>query len=695
MRKRPKTTRRRTAVGGARRRSPAAEDLSTRLAQALHNQQQLFVAAMRQAADGIVVCDAQGRLLLFNPAARRLADRDPEGCSLANARAVWGDCYENEDGPIPVDDWPAAHALRGETTVGRELHKRHADGTRTYIQISAAPARDAGGALIGAVVTFTDITDRKRAEEQTRRLNQELEERVRTRTAALAAAQLELERTMREYREAAVSLERSRHLLQAILNRSTTVIYVKDTASRFVLINQHFERLFGVSNERIAGKTDYDLFAPEVAATLRANDERVIAGGEPLHFEEVVPQDDGPHTYVSVKFPVRDDAGVIYALCGISTDITDRQAIEADLRRSQATLSAVIESSTDAIFSVDRAYRLVTCNAVAPRLLSALFSGPPRLGVDVREEFPASLAAHWCRLLDCALAGERITVEEPMAVDGGMHHLLVSLNPIVADGIVSGVTAFVKDVTSLKRAEEEARHHQAELAHVLRLQTMGEMAASVAHEINQPLGAIANYAQGWRRRLETDPNAPPDLLQTAGEIAHEALRAGTITRRIRELMRKDAPRREPADINQIVAAALDMIAPTARQRAITVRFHPGASEGVVAVDRIQLEQVVLNLVVNAMDAIDLHTGARDVEVRTTEHTEGVEVIVRDTGVGLETALVEKVFERFFTTKPHGLGMGLAISRSIVEAHGGRLWASANTDGGSTFRFVLPVERPVA
>src|SRR5262249_4878281 len=156
--------------------------------------------------------------------------------------------------------WPIARALRGETTMGCELHKRHAGGTRTYVQIAATPVRDASGNIVGAVATFTDITDRKNAERQIQALNEELEQRVRARTAALEGAQGELEREIAERREIAESLERSRRMLQAILNRSTAVIYVKDPVGHYLLLNNHFEHLFGVSNQHDVGKTDYDLF---------------------------------------------------------------------------------------------------------------------------------------------------------------------------------------------------------------------------------------------------------------------------------------------------------------------------------------------------------------------------------------------------------------------------------------------------
>ena len=659
--------------------------------QVLGDHQQLLETTLLQATDGIVIADADGRLLFFNPAARRIADKDPVGGSaLADAPSVWGECFDQDEQPVPLHDWPIARALRGETTVGRELHKRHADGSRAYIQIAATPVRDADGSIVGAVTTFTDITDRKSAERQIQTLNEDLERRVRMRTAALEAAQRELQREIAERREIAESLDRSRSMLQAILNRSTAVIYVKDTAGHFLLINNHFERLFGVRNEQVVGKTDYDLFPPEVAAPLRANDERVLATGEPLRFEEVVPQEGSRHTYVSLKFPLHDDGGSIYAVCGISTDITERQTMEAELRRSEALLSGVIESSTDAIFAIDPDCRLIARNAVLAQLSERLIGAPLCVGDSVCAAMPVELAERWHALVARALAGERFAVEESISTDGAVRQYLLSLNSIASEGTVSGVTVFIKDITELKRSETQARQHQAELAHALRLHTVGEMASSLAHEINQPLGAIANYAQGCIHRLQAGAVEQHELLQTVGEIAREALRAGAITRKVRELLRKGETRREPANLNRVVVAALDIIAPIARQRNAVVRFHGSADLPPVDVDGIQIEQVVINLLLNALEAIDVPVCPREIDVSTSAAGEhGVQVAVCDAGVGLDATAIERVFEPFFTTKPDGLGMGLAISRSIVEAHGGRLWATPNDTAGTTFCFVLP------
>ena len=246
-----------------------------------------------------------------------------------------------------------------------------------------------------------------------------------------------------------------------------------------------------------------------------------------------------------------------------------------------------------------------------------------------------------------------------------------------------------KDITARKRAEATVREHQAQPAHVLRVSTMGEMAAGLAHEINQPLGAIANVAQGSARRLRAGTIAAADLLPVVESIGAEALCAGEVIRRLRDLVRKEDPRQVPVDVNQLVRDSLRLIEAEARARGVAIALELAPALPRVAANDIQIEQVLLNLLLNGVEAVEADgRGQRVVTVRTAAADRGVEVAVRDTGAGLPAPPAD-VFAPFFTTKPHGLGMGLSISRSIVEAHGGRLWAAPNPDRGSTFRFHLP------
>jgi len=245
------------------------------------------------------------------------------------------------------------------------------------------------------------------------------------------------------------------------------------------------------------------------------------------------------------------------------------------------------------------------------------------------------------------------------------------------------------------QASERALARQRELAHVQRITTMGEMAAQIAHEVNQPLGAIVNFANGLRRRL-LDRGADPDLVDAVGHIAAEGLRAGEVLRRVRDFLRPSAETREVVDVNRLVCDAVALAEVDARDNHIIVSLDLGETLGVVLVDRIQIEQVILNLLRNAIEAMaGCADGDHRLLVQTVPVDDGVEVRVRDTGVGIAPGTASRIFDAFFTTKPLGLGMGLSVSRSIVEAHEGRLWSSVNSDRGMTFTVALPVCAPRA
>jgi signal transduction histidine kinase len=248
----------------------------------------------------------------------------------------------------------------------------------------------------------------------------------------------------------------------------------------------------------------------------------------------------------------------------------------------------------------------------------------------------------------------------------------------------------IRRFEALAQASERALARQRELAHVQRITTMGEMAAQIAHEVNQPLGAIVNFANGLRRRL-LDRGADPDLVDAVAHIAAEGLRAGEVLRRVRDFLRPSADAREVVDVNRLVRDAVALAEADARQNQITVSLDLGETLGVVVVDPIQIEQVILNLLRNAIEAMSGRVdGNHELRVQTIAAGDHVEVRVRDTGVGIAPGTANRIFDAFFTTKPLGLGMGLSVSRSIVEAHEGRLWSSVNPDRGMTFTMALPV-----
>jgi len=242
-------------------------------------------------------------------------------------------------------------------------------------------------------------------------------------------------------------------------------------------------------------------------------------------------------------------------------------------------------------------------------------------------------------------------------------------------------------------AEEElrARQRQAGLAHAARLSTLGGMAAGLAHEINQPLSAIVSYASGSVRRIRGGVIDPPALLGVVDAIADEALRAGEILRRIREFVRHAEGTRRRTDLNTLVRDAIHFAEVEAREQGITLRLALGHAPLDVEVDPIQLEQVILNLVRNGFEAMSDGDGEpRELSIETIARDgSSAELVVRDTGRGLAQGSAARLFEPFFTTKQDGMGLGLPISRSIVEVHGGQLWVTPNTPRGAAFHVLLP------
>jgi PAS domain S-box-containing protein len=286
-------------------------------------------------------------------------------------------------------------------------------------------------------------------------------------------------------------------------------------------------------------------------------------------------------------------------------------------------------------------------------------------------------------------------------VDGTLGFVSISGKPVWdAEGRFAGYRGVARDITERQRAEEALRLAQAELAHVARLTTLGELTASIAHEINQPLGAMVNNASACVRWLAAQNLE--EARQSALRVVADGHRAADIIGRIRALAQKAPPHKDWLDLNATIWDVLALVRSEVQRHRVVVETHLAEEVPLVRADRIQVQQVLLNLLINAIEALSgVGDGPRALVVRSdTDASQGVLVTVRDAGPGLDPQHLDRLFDAFYTTKPHGLGLGLAISRRIIEAHGGRLWATPNTGPGATFQFTLPtggeqvsIERP--
>ena len=277
--------------------------------------------------------------------------------------------------------------------------------------------------------------------------------------------------------------------------------------------------------------------------------------------------------------------------------------------------------------------------------------------------------------------------------NGELFWALTSISSIAdQNGVVTHFLGIAENITQRKQAEEDARRHRNALAHIGRVSVVGEMATSLAHELNQPLAVISGCAHVCLDRLRFGRGTTREMLDSIEQVAEQAQRASEIIRRTRRFLRKEEDEQRPIDINDAIHGIGDLLRVDAHEQGATIGLDLAEGLPQVWADLIQLQQVVLNLTHNGMEAMaECRSSQRQLSIQTSAADNGaVEVAVRDTGPGIPSVNLARIFDPFFSTKPSGLGMGLAISRSIIEAHGGRLWATSNEQGiGTVFRFTLP------
>jgi PAS domain S-box-containing protein len=372
------------------------------------------------------------------------------------------------------------------------------------------------------------------------------------------------------------------------------------------------------------------------------------------------------------------------------------QMSEAGLRESQRRLelaAAIVDSSDDAILSKTLEGTITTWNAGAEKMYG--YSAAEMIGRDVSTLAPDDLKSEVMDILRNLRLGENVDHLETLRVtkDGRTIDVSITISPIRNErGVVIGASTIARDITDRKRAENEAQQQRQELAHLSRVTMLGELSGSMAHELNQPLMAILSNAQAAQRFMAHDNIDLDEVREILADIVEQDNRAGEVIRRLRLLLKKGEVQVQPLDVNDAVREVLKLIRGDLANQGVTAHTELGPELPRVKGDRVQLQQVLLNVLMNACDAMNENApGDRQMVVRT-ELSDGADVrfSVSDRGAGVDPAKLEEVFDPFFSTKTHGLGLGLSVCRSIISAHGGKLWAVNNPEGGATFCFTLPV-----
>ena len=595
-----------------------------------------------------------GKLLWVNPAVERIT-----GYSIA-------ECMVMPDFPIPLvaeaDRETFAgqmrEAVQGSSRNDFEFRVRRKDGRLAWVAASWQPIHDSRGARLGYRSSIRDIAERKRAEEAMRRSE-----------AYLAEA------------------ERLSHSGTWAFDVATdNYIYVSEECFRIFELDPQEGLPARKAISRLIHEEDWDVVRVSFDKTLR---EKTDTSTE---FRVALPSGKIKHIQAT-RHPLLNGAGDVVQLMGIVIDVTERKRAEEALRESETRFRTFVDHAGDALFVQDLEQRTIVdvnrqaCDSLGYSREELIGKTPLVFHLDSdREGIEA--------VVEQASAGETVSDRHwHRRKDGSTFPVEAQATLVSYDGR-RFLLKVARDISDRLRAEEQRdklRQLEAELAHLDRLTMLGELTASIAHEVNQPLSGVVSNGSACLRWLAGDVPNLEEAREAARRIVRDGKRAGEVIARIRALTKKASTPREKLDLNETLRQVLALVRDEAIRKSVNIRTKFADDLFPVSGDQVQLQQVVLNLAINAIEAMS-SIGERTRELVITTRNIGkdqVQVTVEDSGVGLDPNAMQKIFEPFYTTKRTGMGMGLSISRSILQSHGGRLWATAKEDPGTTFSFILP------
>jgi PAS domain S-box-containing protein len=472
--------------------------------------------------------------------------------------------------------------------------------------------------------------------------------------------------------------------------------YRRDGSLDFV--NQTWRNYTGLSQESLTGQRWGVAIHPDDLPLVEREWRVHLPTGQPFQMRQRLRRADGEYRWHWVRrVPLRNEKGEVVKWYGVGHDIEDQKRAEDALRRSEAYLAEAQRLShtgsfgwkiaSGDVFWSEETYRILGIDdrTIKPTMDLILERIHPDYRELVRREIDR--AARSEQYYDCE--------HRLLAADGCVKYLHVRARRVRYESGEEEIVGALMDVTATRMAQEALHAAQTELAHVTRVTTLGEMSASIAHEVNQPLTAIVTNGEATRRWLDREGPQIGEALEALKQIVGDAHRASGVIRKIRELARKSPPEMIQLDINDAIEEVVTLVQREAQSHRVTIRLQLAAGLPPVRGDRIELQQVIINLAMNGIQAMATVTDRPRVLLICTQQHESDQVLVavQDVGIGTAPEHLSRLFSAFYTTKPDGLGMGLSICRSIIEAHGGRVWAVRNDGPGMTFRFTVSAYGP--
>jgi PAS domain S-box-containing protein len=548
-------------------------------------------------------------------------------------------------------------AFKARQPFTMEYRLRRADGEYRWVVDTGVPRVTPQGTFTGYIGSCIDITERKLAEEGLR----VSEERYRT-----------------------------------IIEEQTDLIcrYRPDTTLTFV--NAAYCRYFGRTDEELIGTSFLALVPDAARQAAREHVQSLCEQPRIKHYEHpVIGASGGIRWQQWVDYVILDDNGRILELQAVGRDITERKQAEEALRLSQERYALAVNAGKVGVWDWDIRTGAIYLDPSLKALLGYEDDDiPNQLEAWVGHVHPEDRARVMQVARVCLEGGlPQYEIEHRMLHKNGGIRWFLARGTVFrdADGQPYRMVGTDTDITERKQAEAAVQEAQAELAHATRVMTMGELSASLAHELTQPLTAILSNAQAALRFLAHPSSELDEVRAILADIVADDRRAGEVIQRLRQLLTRSELERLALDLNQVIRDVVRLIHSEVVIKNVTVSLDLGADLPPVLGDRVQLQQVILNLLINAVEAMSaVEDRPRELLIQSCRQEDGGTLVaVRDVGIGLEPQQAERIFDSFYTTKPKGMGLGLSISRSIIEAHGGRLWAAPNQGYGTTLQFTLP------